>query len=100
MKVLQREDLQYDLELLFTDILVSGNRKVSLGIFYRLPKRDTNPLLNVHMALNNVVSTRNDLLLLGDFKMPEINWETNCASRISDHTMLLCEIIIHNNFFT
>ena len=31
--------------------------------------------------------------------MPEINWETNCASRSSDHTTLLCEII-HDNFLT
>ena len=31
--------------------------------------------------------------------MPDINWETNCASRSSDHTTLLCEII-NDNFLT
>lgn len=31
--------------------------------------------------------------------MPKINWETNWASRSSDHTTLLCEII-HDNFLT
>ena len=100
VKVSQREDLLCDSELLFVDIHVSGNRKVNLGVFYRPPKSDINPLLDLQTALDNVLSTPNsDLLLLGDFNMPEINWETNCVSRSSDHTTLLCEII-HDNFLT
>ena len=31
--------------------------------------------------------------------MPDIIWETDCASRSSDHTTLLCEII-NDNFLT
>ena len=86
VKVFQREDLLRDSELLFVDILVSGNRKVNLGVFYRPPKSDINSLLDLQIALDSVLSTPNaDLLLLGDFDMPEINWETNCASRSSDH---------------
>ena len=100
VEAFQREDLLCDSELLFVDILVSGNRKVNLGVFYRPPKSDINSLLDLQTALDSVLSTPNaDLLLLGDFNMPEINWETNCASRSSDHTTLLCEII-HNNFLT
>ena len=100
VKVFPREDLLCDSELLFVEILASGNRKVNLGVFYRPPKSDINPLLNLQTALDSVLWTPNsDLLLLGDFNMPEINWETNCALRSSDHTMLLCEII-QDNFLT
>ena len=100
VKVFQREDLLCDSELLFVNILVSGNRKVNLGVFYRPPKSDINPLLDLQTALDSVFSTSNsDLLLLGDFNLPEINWDTNCALRSSDHTTLLCDII-HDNFLT
>ena len=100
VKVFQREDLLCDSELLFVDILVSGNRKVNLGVFYRPPKSDINPLLDLQTALDSVLLTPNaDLLLLGDFNMSEINWETNCTLRNSDHATLLCEIR-HDNFLT
>lgn len=71
-----------------------------MGVFYRPPKSDINPLLDLQTALDSVLSTPNsDLLLLGDFNLPEINWETICASRSSDHTTLLCKII-NDNFLT
>ena len=72
VKVFQREDLLCDSELLFVDILVSGNRKVNLGVFYRPPKSVINPLPDLQTALDNVLLTPNaDLLLLGDFNMSE-----------------------------
>ena len=54
VKAFQREDLLCDSELLFLDILVSGNRKVKLGVFYRPPKSDINSLLDLQTALDSV----------------------------------------------
>ena len=99
LRVSVREDVSFDsAELLFVDTLFSANRKISLGVFYRPPNGNMNYLLDLQAALDNVLSSVNsEMVLDGDFNIPEFDWNTNCASVDSPNTTLL-SVVIHDNF--
>ena len=92
-----REDVSFDSELLFVDMLFSANRKINLGVFYRPPKGNINCLLDLQVALDSVLSSPNsEMVLIGDFSIPEFDWNTNCASVDSHNATLLSDV--HDNF--
>ena len=66
----------------FVDLLFSYNRKVTLGVFYRPPNNDPKPLEDLQAALQEF--SKNELILLGDFNLPEIDWLNNRVLRQSD----------------
>ena len=94
-----REDVSFDSELLFVDIIFPANRKISLGAFYRPPNSSINCLLDLQTALDTVLSSSQnpEMVLFGDFNIPEFDWNTNCASVDSPNTTFLSDII-HDNF--
>ena len=74
-----REDVNFDSELLFVDILFPANRKISLGVFYRPPNSSINCLLDLQTALDTVLSSSQnpEMVLVGDFNIPEFDWNTD-----------------------
>ena len=70
-----REDVNFDSELLFVDILFPANRKISLGVFYRPPNSSINCLLDLQTALDTVLSSSQnpEMVLVGDFNIPEFD---------------------------
>ena len=89
-----REDVSFDSELLFVDILFWANRKISLGVFYTPPNGNINCLLHLQAALDNVLSSPNsEILLAGDLNIPEFHRNTNCPSVDSPYSTLLSDII-------
>ena len=66
-----RDDMS-DSELIFVDISFPNDRKITVGAFYRPPNADTKPLLDMQDVLQN--STYQDLVIIGDFNLPGIDW--------------------------
>ena len=94
-----REDVNFDSELLFVDILFPANRKISLGVFYRPPNSSINCLLDLQTALDTVLSSSQnpEMVLVGDFNIPEFDWNTDCASVDSPNATFLSDIT-HDTF--
>ena len=79
IKAVPRDTSQYDSEFVFVDLLFSHNRKVTLGVFYRPPNNETKPLEDLQAVLQEF--STNELILLGDFNLPEIEWSNNKVLR-------------------
>lgn len=66
-------------QFFFVDLLLSHNRKVTLGVFYRPPNNDAKPLEDLQAALQML--SAKELILQGDFNLPEIDWLNTRALR-------------------
>jgi len=97
IKAVPRDTPQNDSEFIFVNCLFSYNCKVTLGVFYWPPNNDPKPLEDVQAALQEF--STNELILLGDFNLPEIDWLNNRVWRHSDIYMLLMDIV-QDNFLT
>ena len=67
-------------------------------MFYRPPGSDTKPLEDLQTFIQGLDSTA-DLILVGDFNLPEIEWSCNRALQQSHNHALLIDII-QDNFLT
>ena len=74
--------------------LFSYNRKLTLGVFYRPPNNDPKPLEDLQAALQEF--STNELILLGDFNLPEIDWLNNRVLRQSDIYTFMMDIVQDN----
>ena len=92
-----RDDMLSDSELIFVDISFPNDRKITVGAFYRPSNADTKPLLDMQDVLQN--STYQDLVIIGDFNLPGIDWLDVRAACDSANNSLLIDII-QDNFFT
>ena len=76
--------------------LFPNDRKITVGALYRPPNADTKPLLDMQDVLQN--STFQDLVIIGDFNLPGIDWLDGRAACDSANNSLLIDII-QDNFF-
>ena len=89
-----REHQDLPSELLFVDIITDGEKKLTIGAFYRPPNSDLKPLEDLRSCLSSITTT--DLLITGDFNLSEFDWTTNHPTKSSEHHYLLSEIIQDN----
>ena len=89
IKAVLHDTPQNESEFILVDLLFSYNRKITLGVFYRLPGNDPKPL---ELSLN-------ELILLSDFNLPEIDWLNNRVLRQSDIYTLTMDVV-KDNFLT
>ena len=89
-----REHQDLPSELLFVDIIMDGEKKLTIGTFYRPPNSDLKPLEDLWSCLSSITTT--DLLITGDFNLSECDWTTNHPTKSSEHHYLLSEIIQDN----
>lgn len=94
MKGSAKEDVLCDSELIFMDLLFANNRKITLGAFYGPPNNDTKPLEELQQALDNLSTS--ELILVGDFNSPDVNWLNIRATNNSTNYELLFDIIQDN----
>ena len=94
IKAVPHDTSQYNSEFIFVDLLLSDNHKVTLGVFYRPPNNDTKPLEDLQAALQML--SANELILLGDFNLPEIDWLNTRALRQSNVYTLFMDIVQDN----
>ena len=97
IKAIPNDTSQYDSEFIFVDVLFSHNRKVTLGVFYRPPNNEIKPIEDLQAFLQEL--STNELILLGDFNLPEIDWSNNRVLRQSDVYILLMDVV-QDNFLT
>ena len=76
------------------DLLFANNRKINLGALYRPHNNDTKPLEELQQALDNLLTP--ELNLLGDFKLPDVDWLNIRATNSSTNYELLFDVIQDN----
>ena len=81
--VKERKDLEYDQigSSVWVDVSIKEKttNKVTVGLVYRSPNNtEANDDL-LYKGLN--ISAKNNVLIMGDFNYPDIDWDTNTSSR-------------------
>ena len=94
IKASPKEDVLCDSELIFIDLLFPDNRKITLGAFYRPPNNDTKPLEELQQALDTLSTS--ELIMVGDFNLPDVDWLNIRASNNSTNYELLFDAMQDN----
>ena len=85
---------QPDCELKWISLQVKGIAPVFIGAFYRSQKTDTDYLRSLDNSLRQI-PTNASVWLLGDFNLPDINWDT-CSfipgGRYPAHSKLMLDL--------
>ena len=96
----RRPDLEEDIcELLWAEIPLKNSGSYFLGVFYRPPSSDMNYLEGLKRSLEKVtvVSDHTNIVLLGDFNFPDIDWDLICPSQPNVLSDYFCDNIV--NFY-
>lgn len=70
---------------------------ITIGVFYRPPNRDLQPLEDLQKVLNEMPAT--ELILIGDFNISGTDWNTIRSEYDSPPNSLLIDTV-HDNFLT
>ena len=90
LPVIRRQDLELeDLEILWVEITLL-NKSLLLGAFYRPPSSKNN-LRELQSTLNGISS--HQVILCGDFNMPDIDWSTLSCMLSHLPSQSLCETV-------
>ena len=75
------------IEQLWISVLLKGSDKLVIGCLYRSPSVDGHGSVNSLTKLLNVISDLNPphLLVVGDFNLPEIDWESSFSRAPDNH---------------
>ena len=73
-----------DCEIVWNKIEQKGKKPLFTGVFYRPPNNDCYPLENLKISLQNMIKSNNlpNIVLTGDFNMPDIVWENESNESI------------------
>ena len=76
----RRSDLECNAEVLFCEIRPDSKRKILVAVFYRPPDSSLEYMKELKKSLRLAGKANFDqLILCGDFNLPNINWETGIA---------------------
>ena len=86
-------------ELLWAEIPLKNSGSYFLGVFYRPPSSDMNYQEGLKRSLEKVavVSDHTNIVLLGDFNFPDIDWDLICPSQPNVLSDYFCDNIV--NFY-
>ena len=87
------QDLETECELLWIELTLN-KRKTLCGIFYRPPISSPDTIHSLHNSLNGIPASA-DVILCGDFNVPNVNWNTTMPTIPSPVTSSLCDMA-HN----
>jgi hypothetical protein len=54
------------------DIILNHNKRLTLGVFYRPPNKDLQPLSELQTILNDI--TTDEIIILGEFNLADVDW--------------------------
>ena len=95
--VIQRNDLDLSCEVLWIELIVShGDSVVLFGVFYRPPSSDISVLQQLCHSLHALTSANSNIILCGDFNVPNINWTNLSPTFSSPAAVLLCDLVVDN----
>ena len=93
---IRRTDFETDCEILWCEIIVmKPYSRVLVGVFYRPPSSDIDYLKELERSLSLIERSGNNLniLLLGDFNLPQIVWFTPSPTCPDSLSSTFCAII-------
>ena len=89
---------------IFCKIKTSTDDKFTLGLVYRSPNAslEENDILihNLNYLASKLNPTKDKLLLLGDFNLPNINWTEESCSNDNEHINSKFLKFVHENYLT
>ena len=89
----------YNLELIAAKIY--SKYSFILCLIYNPPNSDLSYFFNLLDYLNNLLALNNKIILLGDFNLPDINWESLTGKFISSNLfMILFSNLTYRNLLT
>ena len=97
----RRRDLEEsDCELLWGEIPFKDSSSYFVGVFYRPPSSDLTYLEGLARSLDKVslISEHANILLLGDFNLPDIDWDLISPLQPNSLSDYFCDYIL--NFFS
>ena len=73
------------LECLFVEIKVNEKDNLVCGVVYRSPSKDN--LESLRRLISDIISDRqhDQILIIGDFNYPDINWENHLSNTDEEH---------------
>ena len=82
---LRRPDMETSAEIIVCELRPSCKKKILMAVFYRPPSSDCSYLAEFTKFLRKASRTKFDqLLIVGDFNLPNIDWPTMTSSSDSD----------------
>ena len=90
------ETLDTDCEAIWVKIIFAGKQPLYIGSFYRPTNDDPAALLKLDEALKKLTqkNTLPNIVLLGDFNTPHINWENNTITNQPQYGYHLNQVLI------
>lgn len=78
-------------ELFFVDIIINGEKKLMIGIFYRLFNSDLKFLEDFWLCFFFIIII--DFFIIGDFNLSEFDWIMNYFIKLFEYYYFLFDII-------
>ncbi|KAJ3644167.1 hypothetical protein Zmor_026839 [Zophobas morio] len=72
---------------------------IVLGCVYRTPSSDFDSNLELFNALTVLANDYNNLLICGDFNMPELDWPLVCSGSLNRSSQLLVDLISDSHLY-
>ena len=94
--VVNRHDLDLPYEILWIELVACSGSPLLFGVVYRPPSADNSVLDQLYCVLNSLTSTRCNIMLCGDFNVPDIDWNTLCPTSSSQSATTLCNLAADN----
>ena len=93
----RRMDLETDCELLWCEVFPVPSYSYFIGVFYRPPNNDLKCLQELAKSLEKLedLSNRSRVLLLGDFNLPDIDWNVISPLHPSQLSDFFCDCIVN-----
>ena len=80
-------------ELLWVDIFYGKNKSFTFGVFYRPRNNSIEPLVDLSASLDEFNDSA-EIVLVGDFNLPDIDWSTSSVLRDTDLNCRLMDILL------
>ncbi|CAG2200390.1 unnamed protein product [Mytilus edulis] len=81
----EQTKLRTECEIIWTRIQIEGSKNLYIGSFYRNPKSTLQDLENLDRSLSMIDTNSNNIILMGDFNLPSINWENGTIKPVAQY---------------
>ena len=88
-----RRNCDANSEPFWVDIFYGKNQSFTFGVFYRPPNNSIEPLVDLSASLDEFNDSA-EIVLVGDFNLPDIDWTTHSALRESDLNCKLMDFLL------
>lgn len=92
-----RRNCDANSEFLWVNILYGKNKSFTFGVINRPPNSSIEPLVDLSASLDHAeFNDSAEIVLVGDFNLPDIDWNTISVPRESDLNCKLMDILLEH----